>query len=53
MPLHVESVELMAFYRAYVLNQTKAPLDAWIPARSTKEVYVNQTLFFDGPSFSA
>ncbi|KAM3187372.1 hypothetical protein ACTXT7_002481, partial [Hymenolepis weldensis] len=51
-PLHVESVDLMAFYHAYVLKQTEATLDEWVPARSTKELHVNQTLVFDDPIFS-
>ncbi|VDL18749.1 unnamed protein product [Hymenolepis diminuta] len=51
-PLHVESVDLMAFYHAYVLKQTEANLDEWVPARSTKELHVNQTLVFDDPIFS-
>ncbi|VDO08250.1 unnamed protein product [Rodentolepis nana] len=51
-PLRVESVELMAFYHAYVLNQTEATFNEWIPARSTKEIHINQTLVFDGPTFS-
>lgn len=51
-PLHVESVDLMAFYHAYVLKQTEATLDEWVPARSTKELHINQTLVFDDPIFS-
>ncbi|VDK34534.1 unnamed protein product [Taenia asiatica] len=51
-PLHVETVNLLSLYHSTVLNVSKARVDEWVPARTTKELHVNQILEFGEPVFS-
>ncbi|KAL5107891.1 hypothetical protein TcWFU_006615 [Taenia crassiceps] len=51
-PLHIETVNLLSLYHSTVLNVSKARVDEWIPARTTREIHVDQILEFGEPIFS-
>lgn len=51
-PIHVERVSMRSLYHNTVINETKTVLDVWIPARTTRELSVDQSLVFKGSTFS-